>query len=285
MLLSSPVKLVAKTTVDTLSVHESEEVFNAGHLIIDHIIDSHEWHIATFGKIHFTVPLPIILLDEGKIVAFCSSKFDHGHAVYKGYKIETERNENKGKIVKVIPGTFETDTSASKPIDLSITKTVIGILVSFLVMIVVFFSVASSYKRNTHHAPKGMQSLLEPLILFIRDDIAKPSIGKRYNTYMPFLLTTFFFIFFSNLLGLVPFFPGGANVTGNIAVTLVLALFTFVIILIKANKNYWVHIFNPPGIPWWLKFPLPLIPIIELAGIFIKPFVLMVRLLILLQDI
>lgn len=145
-------------------------------------------------------------------------------------------------------------------------------------MLVIFFSVAKSYKNRGKRAPKGLQSILEPLILFIRDDIAAPSIGKHYEKYMPFLLTTFFFIFFSNLIGLIPVFPGGANVTGNIAVTLVLACFTFVIILIKANKNYWTHIFNPPGIPWWLKFPLPLIPVIELAGVFIKPFVLMVRL-------
>lgn len=278
ILLSSPVKLIA-VAVDTLSIeHESEDEFNAGHLIIDHIVDNHEWHIATFGKTHFTIPLPIILIDKGKIVTFSSSKFEHGHSDYKGYKLETSRNENKGKIVKVLPGTMQTDVSAELPIDLSITKTVVGIIVSAILMIIIFFIVANSYKRNAHHAPKGLQSLLEPLILFIRDDIAKPSIGKRYNTYMPFLLTTFFFIFFSNLIGLIPFFPGGANVTGNIAVTLVLALFTFVIILIKANKNYWLHIFNPPGIPWWLKFPLPLIPIIELAGMFIKPFVLMVRL-------
>lgn len=264
---------------DTTTKSENHsESFNAGHLIIDHIIDSHEWHIATFGHTHFTIPLPIILIDKGKLVIFSSSRFEHGHAAYEGYKLETERNSDKGKIVKVKPGTMETDPNAKKPVDLSITKTVVGIFVSFLVVLIIFMSVARSYKRNAGHAPKGLQSLLEPLILFIRDDIAIPSIGKNYQKYMPFLLTTFFFIFFSNLIGLIPFFPGGANVTGNIAVTLVLAGFTFIIILVKANKNYWLHIFNPPGIPWWLKFPIPLIPVIELAGVFIKPFVLMVRL-------
>ncbi|MGE5318066.1 MAG: F0F1 ATP synthase subunit A [Chloroflexota bacterium] len=264
---------------DTTSKTESPgDEFNAGEMIIEHIVDSHDWHIASFGHTHVTIPLPIILLDNGKLVSFSSSRFEHGHASYQGYKLETEKNENKGKIVKVIPGTMETDTQADKPLDFSITKTVVGIFFSLLVLFVVFFSAARSYKRNAGHAPKGLQSLLEPLILFIRDDIAIPSIGKRYQTYMPFLLTTFFFIFFSNLIGLIPFFPGGANVTGNIAVTLVLALFTFIIILVKANKNYWLHIFNPPGIPWWLKFPIPLIPVIELAGVFIKPFVLMVRL-------
>ncbi|HLN53178.1 MAG TPA: F0F1 ATP synthase subunit A [Lentimicrobium sp.] len=266
-----------KDTTDDHEMHQKEE-FNAGHLIIDHIVDSHDWHIATVGEREISIPLPVILIDNGQLVVFSSKRFEHGHASYKGYKLETERNVNKGKIVKVKPGTMETDTTAGKPVDLSVTKTVVGIFVSVILMIVIFFSVARSYTRNAGHAPKGLQSWLEPLILFIRDDVAAPSIGKHYERYMPFLLTTFFFIFFSNLIGLVPFFPGGANVTGNIAVTLVLAAFTFVIILIKANKDYWIHIFNPPGIPWWLKFPLPLIPIIELAGVFIKPFVLMVRL-------
>lgn len=255
-----------------------EEAFNAGHLIIDHIVDTHEWHIATVGSHHIVIPLPIIIIDNGKLITFSSSRFEHGFASYQGYKLETERNSNKGKIVKVFPGTMETDQSAKKPIDLSITKTVMGIFISSILMLIIFFTVSRAYIKNAGHAPKGIQSILEPLILFIRDDVARPSIGKHYNKYMPFLLTTFFFIFFSNLIGLVPFFPGGANVTGNIAVTLVLASFTFIIILAKANKNYWIHIFNPPGIPWWLKFPIPLIPVIELAGVFIKPFVLMVRL-------
>lgn len=255
-----------------------EEKFNAGNMIIDHIVDSHDWHIASFGQTHFTIPLPIILIDEGKLVTFSSSKFHHGEQSYEGYKIETDRKAGKGKIVKVIPGTMETDKTASRPIDLSITKTVVGIFVNFIVLLVVFFQVAKSYKRNAGHAPKGLQALLEPLILFVRDDIAEPSIGKHYKKFMPFLLTLFFFIFFSNLIGLFPFFPGGANVTGNIAVTLVLAAFTFIITTFIANKSYWLHIFNPPGVPWWLKFPLPLLPLIEFTGVFIKPFVLMVRL-------
>ncbi len=263
------------------ATHETgshSEAFNAGHMIIDHIVDSHDWHIASFGHTHVTIPLPVILIDEGKLITFSSSHFHHGEAAYKGYKIETDRKAGKGKIVKVIPGTMDTDPHAAKPIDLSITKTVIGIFVTFIVLLIVFFQVAASYKRNAGHAPKGLQSLLEPLILFVRDDIAEPSIGKHYKKFMPFLLTLFFFIFFSNLIGLFPFFPGGANVTGNIAVTLVLAVFTFVITTFIGNRSYWLHIFNPPGVPWWLKFPLPLLPLIELAGVFIKPFVLMVRL-------
>ncbi|MCF8345466.1 MAG: F0F1 ATP synthase subunit A, partial [Bacteroidales bacterium] len=142
-----------------------------------------------------------------------------------------------------------------------------------------FISIAKRYKKRKGEAPKGLQSLLEPLILFIRDDVAKEAIGvKRHERYLPFLFTLFFFIFLNNLLGLVPFFPGGANVTGNIAVTGVMAVFTFLITTFSANKNYWKHIFNTPGVPWWLKIPIPIMPLVEFMGIFTKPFVLMVRL-------
>lgn len=254
------------------------EDFNAGLMIIDHIVDSHEWHIATIGDTHISIPLPVILIDKGELHIFSSSKFNHSHQSYKGFKIETADGASKGKIVKVVPGTMQTDPAAGKPLDLSITKTVLGIFISVIVMLLIFFSVAKSYKRNTHHAPKGMQSVLEPFILFIRDDIAKGSIGKHYEKFVPFLLTIFFFIFFANIIGLIPFFPGGANVTGNIGVTAVLALFTFFMTSFKGNKAYWKHIFNAPGVPWWLKFPIPLFPIIEIAGAIIKPFVLMIRL-------
>jgi F-type H+-transporting ATPase subunit a len=143
----------------------------------------------------------------------------------------------------------------------------------------IFLSVADGYKRNPNKAPRGLQSFLEPLILFVRDDIAKPSIGEhKYEKYLPYLLTIFFFIWINNMMGLIPIFPGGANITGNIAITFVLAIFTFTITTFNGNKNYWLHVFNPPGVPWWLKLPIPLIPFIEFMGLFIKPFVLMIRL-------
>jgi F-type H+-transporting ATPase subunit a len=139
--------------------------------------------------------------------------------------------------------------------------------------------VARRYQKNPRRAPEGLQSWIEPLILFIRDDIARPSIGeKKYARYMPYLLTLFFFVFINNLLGLVPIFPGGANLTGNLAVTGVLALFTFVITTASGTKHYWIDIINTPGVPWWLKIPVPLMPIVEIIGVFTKPFVLMVRL-------
>ncbi|MBI9035179.1 MAG: F0F1 ATP synthase subunit A [Bacteroidales bacterium] len=254
------------------------EKFNAGEMIIEHIIDAHDWHV--IGD--FSIPLPIILIDEGELHLFMSSKFHHGHDSYnsKGveYKIATEK-EYKGKIVRVIPGTMHVDTEASVPLDLSITKNVASLILSLIFLTWLFLSVAKTYAKRKGHAPKGIQSWLEPLILFIRDDIAKAAIGeKKYKKFTPFLLTIFFFIFFNNLLGLVPFFPGGVNLTGSITITMVLALFTFVITTFSGNKSYWTHIFNAPGVPWWLKLPIPLMPVVEVIGVITKPFVLMVRL-------
>ena len=257
---------------------QDTEEFNAGRMIIDHIIDSYEWHIMTVGQKHISVPLPVILIDGGKLHVFLSSKFHHGHDAYKGFKVEAG-GKNKGKIVKVKEGTSETDEAASLPLDLSITKNVFAIFVSATVLVLIFLSVARGYRKNRGKAPKGLQSFLEPLILFVRDDIAKEAIGeKKSEKYLPYLLTLFFFIFLNNLLGLIPFFPFGANITGNLAVTGIMAVFTFVITTFSANRNYWQHIFNTPGVPWWLKFPIPLMPFVELLGIFTKPFVLMVRL-------
>ncbi len=275
------------TSPEQAASHETgthKEKFNAGSMIIEHIVDNHEWHILSFGDFHLTIPLPVILWFDGKLHTFMSSNFHHGHEQYQGFGISEEK-ENKGKMVRVnlekyqAEGVIERDKAQEMPLDFSITKTVLAIFMSLAFMTWLFISIANTYTKREGKSPKGIQSVLEPIILFIRDDIARPSIGaKKYEKYMPFLLTLFFFIFLNNLIGLIPFFPGGANVTGNIAVTMVLALFTFVITTFSANKNYWVHIVNAPGVPWWLKFPVPLMPIVELIGVFTKPFVLMVRL-------
>lgn len=264
--------------------HGQPEKFKAGDMIIEHIIDNHDWHILSYKDFHLSLPLPVILLDEGKLHIFLSSKFHHGHDQYKGFAVAHE-GDFKGKIVKVDQAKFSQEGIITQqegqalPLDFSITKTVLAIFISLIIMSWLFIYIARMYRKNEGEAPSGVQSMLEPIILFVRDDIAKPSIGeKKYMHYMPFLLTLFFFIFINNLLGLVPIFPGGANVTGNIAVTMVLAVFTFLITSSSANKNYWVHIVNTPGVPWWLKFPVPLMPIVELIGVFTKPFVLMVRL-------
>ena len=243
-----------------------EGEFKAGKMIMEHVVDNHEWHIATVGHTHISVPLPIILLYEGKLYSFWSSKFHNESHTYNGFTLE------EGKIISA-------EDHDKAVYDFSITKVVFAILFSCLLLLWIFISVANRYKRNPKEAPKGMQSLLEPLIIFIRDDIAKNSIGeKKYEKFMPFLLTIFFFIFLNNLLGIIPFFPGGANVTGSIAVTMVLAVFTFIITTFSGNKHYWVDIVNTPGVPWWLKMPIPLMPIVEIIGIITKPFVLMIRL-------
>ncbi len=261
----------AKNTYGT-DTHVEEKEFNAGEMIIHHIIDNYEWHILSVGNTHVSIPLPVILYDKGQLHVFSSAKFHHGHDSYKGYYISHE-GQSKGKIVKSIQG------EEVRPLDFSITKNVVGIFVSIILMSLIFISIAKSYKRRRGEAPKGLQSLLEPIILFIRDDIAIPALGvKKYARFLPFLLTIFFFIFINNLLGLIPVFPGGANVTGNIAVTMVLALFTFLITTFSGNKQYWLHIINTPGVPWWLKIPVPLMPLVEFIGVFTKPFVLMIRL-------
>jgi F-type H+-transporting ATPase subunit a len=255
-----------------------KEAFNAGKMIMEHISDAHEWHILEYNDFQLTIPLPVILLDNGKLVSFSSGNFHHGHEAYRGYRLMTE-GVNEGKIVKVLEDGETIDASAKIPLDFSITKNVLSLFISVLLLCLIFISIGNKYTKNPDKAPKGLQSVLEPIILFVRDDIAIPGLGKKnYARFMPFLLTVFWFIFLNNLLGLVPLFPGGANLTGNIAVTMVLALFTFVITSFNGNKSYWTHIVNAPGVPWWLKIPIPLMPIVEIVGLITKPFVLMVRL-------
>ncbi len=267
--------IVRANKADTISTEgKSAEKFNPGKYVIEHVSDSYEWHIASFGETHLSVPLPIILQSSAKDWSFfMSSKFHHGKEAYNNFRIEHE-GKNEGKIVEL----NEAGEVIGLPIDLSITKTVAGIFVNVIVLLLIFLSIAKSTKRRAGKAPQGMQNLFEPVILFVRDDIAKPAIGeKRFEKFMPFLLTVFFFILFNNILGLVPIFPFGANVTGNIGVTLVLALFTFLVTTFNTNKHYWKEIYNPE-VPWWLKFPIPLMPIVELTGVITKPFVLMIRL-------
>jgi F-type H+-transporting ATPase subunit a len=272
-LVGPEANLKQREEIDTNAV----ELFNAGTMIIEHITDAYEWHIMEIGETAVSVPLPVILFYDGKLNIFLSNKFHHGHESWQGFKIEHD-GPNKGKIVRVKAGTMETDENAGRIIDLSITKTVFAIWVSIAILLSVFLSVAKAYKRREGQAPKGLQSMMEPVILFVRDDIARPAIGHKADKYLPYLLTVFFFIFFNNLMGLIPIFPFGANVTGNLAVTGIMAVITFLITTFSGTKTYWKDIYNTPGVPWWLKFPLPLMPIVELMGVFTKPFVLMVRL-------
>lgn len=258
-----------------LSEKPEKEKFSPGEMIMEHVVDNHEWFIARIGRATIYLPLPVLLFSEGKFHAFLSSRFHNETHSYMGFVL-SDRGPNKGKIV-----TIQQEMTGKGPAvyDLSITKTVLAIFISSLLLILIFVSVANRYKREPNQAPHGLQNLLEPLILFIRDDVAKSSIGeKNYQKYLPYLLTIFFFILLNNLMGIIPIFPGGANVTGNIAVTGVMAACTLIITTISGNRHYWVDIINTPGVPWWLKIPVPLMPIVEIIGIITKPFVLMVRL-------
>lgn len=262
----------AVTTSDSLGsdslVEKTEEKFNASELILEHIADSHDWHLWGHTSIH----LPVILKTDKGFEFFSSGKFNHGHEAYVGkhytYKIEHEH-------IKVVNDKGELDEEASaKLMDFSITKNVVSMFLSIIVLLIIFLSVASAYRKREGKAPKGFQSLIEPIIVFVRDEIAKPNLGYKYARFMPFLLTIFFFIWVNNLLGLVPFFPGGANLTGNIAFTVVMGVITFIVTNVNGNKSYWKHVFLP-HVPWWL-YPI-MIPV-EIIGVLSKPFALIVRL-------
>ena len=256
--------------------HERESEFNPGEMIIEHVLDGHEWHIMTVGTTHISIPLPILLIHDGKFHAFMSSKFRHGHSDYRGFRLMHE-GEYKGKIVHI---NAAGKMSEKLPIDFSVTKNVFSLLVVAILLVLIFVNVSKTYRRRgSDQAPTGFQNVIEPVIVFIRDDVAKISIPEKHiDRYLPYLLTLFFFILCCNLLGLVPFFPGGANVTGNIAVTLVLAVLTFLITNFSGKRAYFQEVFDHPSAPWWMKYPVPLLPAIEVMGLFIKPFVLMVRL-------
>lgn len=248
-----------------------EEKFNPGTMILEHVADAHDWHVCDINGHAVSIPLPVIIYESGKgFKVFSSARFEHGHADYEGYKIQKDPATGIGKLVSIEGASFY---------DLSITKNVAGMLIAVIVLLWMVLSAARIYSKGQGVPQGGVSSFIEPLVVFIRDEVAKPSIGEaKYMAYMPFLLTIFFFILVLNLFGQIPFFPGGANVTGNIGLTLTLAMFTFVVLTFSAKKDYWLHIFNTPGVPWWLKFPVPLMPIVELIGLVSKPIVLTIRL-------
>lgn len=237
---------------------ESPEKLNVSELIIHHVLDDHVWHFTD----NFVINLPIIVYSSEKgLDIFSSANFyDEHHNVvpYKGYKLE----HNDIYLVE----------SGEEVLDLSITKNVAMLFITSALLLMVFLSVAGSYKRNKGKAPSGLQSFFEPVIIFVRDEIAKPNIGHHYEKYFPYLLTLFFFILFGNILGLL---PGAGNLTGNIAITMVLAIFTFIVTNVSGNKSYWSHIFWTPGLPFIMR--IIILPV-EIIGIFTKPISLMVRL-------
>jgi F-type H+-transporting ATPase subunit a len=286
-----------------IAAKESKEE-NVIETIMNHVADANENHITTIGENHITLPLPCILYDKtaGKFTTCMSSVFHHGHKSYNGYVMDHGRvkkvtgdfpkeavdvhvvkeKDAKGKDLTVVEyngAKYEVEKASviggmSSFIDFSITKNVLNMLLAFVILTVVFFSIKKAYTTRASKAPKGIQSVLEPVIQYLIDDVMKPNLGDKYITYLPYILSVFFFILVNNLLGLIPFI-GGINSSGNIAFTMVLAFCSLLLINLSGNKNYWQHIFAMPGVPKWV---LVILTPIELLGVLLKPAVLMLRL-------
>jgi len=256
---------------ESVPVEKAEQKLDVKGLILEHLADSYIWHITKIGETDIAIPLPVIVYSQTSgWHVFMSSAFHEG-GEHDGLTIATE-GKYKGKIV-------EKDALGNevKPFDISITKVVLSLLFNGALLIFIILMVARSYKKDIYESKKGFVGFMEMFIMNINDDVIKPCIGKDYRKFSPYLLTVFFFIFLNNLMGIIPIFPGGANVTGNIAITFVLAICTFIIVNIFGTKEYWKEIFWP-DVPLWLKVPVPLMPAIELVGVFTKPFALMIRL-------
>ncbi len=267
---------VPSQTQDAITLQEEEEhTVDVKEIVFGHIGDSYEWHITTWGKTHITIPLPIIVYsgNTGWHV-FLSSRLEENGGTYEGLSIAPEGSKYEGKLVE-----YNAAGEQVRPWDISITKVTFALLFNSVLLLVIVLSVAHWYRKRPQgaKAPGGFVGFMEMFIMMVNDDIIKSCVGPNYRKFAPYLLTAFFFIFINNMMGLIPFFPGGANVTGNIAVTMVLAICTFLAVNIFGTKHYWKDIFWP-DVPWWLKVPVPMMPFIEFFGIFTKPFALMIRL-------
>ena len=242
-----------------LAATAQEEELNMREYIFGHIADSHEWHITAIKGKEISIPLPCIVFDDG-VHFFMSNKMEEN-----GYTLD----EN-GKMINAVTG--------KRPFDMSITKNVLGLMVDSLILVVLILLCARWYRKHDvlNETPTGIAALLEPVIMMINDEVIKDAVGPKHEKFAPYLLTVFFFILINNLMGIVPFFPGGANITGNIAVTMVLAIFTFLMVNLRGNKHYYKDIFWP-DVPIFLK-AIPIMPAIEIVGTLTKPLSLMIRL-------
>lgn len=266
-------KVDADAAKETAAENKSEEAIDVKGIVLGHLADSYEWHITTWGHTHITIPLPVIVHgSDGQWHLFSSSHLSHGES-YEGFYI-AQSGEHEGKIVEL-----NAQGEEVRPLDLSITKTVLALLINSTLLVLIILGTARWYKKRTAHtaAPGGFVGLMEMAIMMIHDDLIKSCVGKDYKRYAPYLLTAFFFILVNNLMGLIPIFPGGANVTGNIAITFLLALATFLMTNLFGSREYWKEVFWPE-VPTWLKCPVPMMPLIEFVGLFTKPFALMIRL-------
>lgn len=250
-----------------------EDDIDVTEIIFEHVGDSYEWHITTVKDKPVAIHLPVILHSKTSGWHCFSSKHIAGGETYEGFRLAGEDEKHSGKLVEVL-----SDGSVVKPLDISITKNVTSLMLTSIIIMILVLCAARWYKKHdaVEEAPKGFAGLMEMLVTMVEDDIIKECVGKDYKRYSPYLLTAFFFIFINNLFGIVPFFPFGANVTGNIAVTFFLAMCTFIAVNVFGNKHYWKDILWP-DVPTWLKIP-PVMPLIEIIGMFTKPFSLMVRL-------
>lgn len=247
------------------TVQKEEKVFDANEVIFEHVLDAHEFHFFNYKdseghEHHVTIPLPVILYSPQKGFSFfMSSAFHHGEHEVNGYRLEGN------KIVPVDP--------AVTVYDISLTRNVVQMIIALVLLVWLLLSAAKKYSKGigTKQAPTGMQNALEPVITFVRDEVAKPNLGHAWKRFLPYLLTVFFFILINNLFGLI---PGSANVTGNIAFTAVLGVISFIVISVNGNKHYWGHIFNPP-VPGGVK---PILVLVEFLSVFTKPFALIIRL-------
>jgi F-type H+-transporting ATPase subunit a len=254
------------------SASEGGEKLNPKEIIFEHLGDAYGWEVP-FNH-HVRIPLPVIVFGSDGLHIFSSSRVTNGDTYTDGnteFKIAGKDSPYKGKVVEIVDG------KEIKPFDISITKNVMALFISMIVVIACLMSLVRFYKRNPLKAPRKGLGTLEMLVSFIYDGVIKSTLKENAKRFAPYLLTVFFFIFVMNLLGLIVVFPGGANLTGNIAVTLVLAVLTFLITNLFGTKHYWKEIFWP-DVPLWLKFPLPIMPIIEIFGMFTKPAALTVRL-------
>ena len=257
-----------KSAADHHAHSTQEGTMNIKETIFDHLSDTYGWEVPfNHSK---SIPLPVIVWGKDGLHCFMSNRITSGDT-YQGYKISTSE-EYHGKVVQVLD-----DGSEYRPWDFSITKNVLGLFISALIVVLLLMGLKRWYDRNDMKAPRGFKGALELVVDFVYTDTIRPILGKHAPKYAPYLLTAFFFILTMNLLGLIVIFPGGANLTGNIAVTFVLALLTFLITNISGTREYWKEIFWP-DVPLMLKFPAPILPVVEVLGMFTKPMALMIRL-------
>ncbi len=265
---------------DHAASNHHEEEYNPSDQILHHIMDSHNWEIVE----PFTIKLPWFFYSSRDGFVFAANEeallekdylahHDHLYPLAPGQGANYHADEHGH--VHIEGEAEDLAVEGVTVLDLSLTKTSLQMIIIMTLLLLVFIGVANSYKKRGVAAPKGFQSLMEPLVVFVRDEIAKPYLHDKAAAFTPYLLTLFFFIWFSNLFGLMPF---NSNIAGNISVTAALAVLTFILTQVNGSKDHWKHVFNTPGVPWWLKFGVPLMPVVEFISLFTKPFALAVRL-------